>query len=373
MPSPAIEAVKTTSPVWPQFVLLLLVGYALRFLVPRLNNIYSNKTTKAPDDIEPLRDFDFRKTDPIKYQPYKTQGHVTMGIQKRTRSEWIRIDRGYLARLEERRPLLREKADFTIGTGEAVNPAIEELYEEIMIKYLPARFPTMFRRRGAKVVENLATGATYPLSTKGLTHAQMLQHMGENVEEDFYFMCPDADGQFRLRGYVACFPGGFLSPARVGESVREIHKPVPGYDQKLGLSVDRYFSRMKPGDFIGRMNWSLQVDGADLFRTEGNNYYPEKDQEVEDIKYNPPLSECFLRVEHQTLTALPRSRAIIFTVRSYMTPLHQVRAEGDGNALADAIESMPEGLGNYKMRQYWGEKILPWLRGGKGDGSVPEL
>lgn len=118
--------------------------------------------------------------------------------------------------------------------------------------------------------------------------------------------------------------------------------------------------------------WSLQVDGADLFRTDGNNYYPGKDETFDGNKYNPPLSDCFLRVEHQTLTALRRSRAIIFTVRSYMTPLHQVVAEGDGSDLANAIESMPQGLGEYKMRQYWGEKVLPWLRGGKGDGTVPE-
>jgi hypothetical protein len=102
------------------------------------------------------------------------------------------------------------------------------------------------------------------------------------------------------------------------------------------------------------------VDGADLFRTDGNNYYPGKEEAFE-TKFQPSFDECYLRVEHQTLTKLPRTSAVIFTVRSYMTPLHQVKAEGDGKALAAAIEDMPEGLGNYKMRQYWGEKILPWL------------
>ncbi|KAI0871703.1 hypothetical protein GGS24DRAFT_492025 [Hypoxylon argillaceum] len=318
-------------------------------------------TKRHPDqEIKPLWGFDFRKTDPIKYQPYKTQAHVTMGIQKRVRSEWIRIDRGYLARIQERLPLIKNKPELTIGTGEKVNPAIQELYEEIMVKYLPARYPTMFQARG-NIVENLATGTTYPLTTTGVTHAQMLAYMGENVEEDFYFMCPDPDGQYRLQGYIACFPGGFLSPARVGESVREIHQPVPGYERKLGLSVDRYFTRMEPGDFIGRMNWSLQVDGADLFRTDGNNYYPGAKDMFSEAKNDPSLDECFLRVEHQTLTKLPRTSAVIFTVRSYMTPLHQVKAEGDGKALAQAIESMPEGLGHYKMRQFWGSKVLPWL------------
>ncbi|KAE8136769.1 hypothetical protein BDV38DRAFT_283707 [Aspergillus pseudotamarii] len=365
-------------PIVSSFLLLILSLVAVKALLKRLNGKSADNgavssvfgsTLDSFYAVEPLKDFDFNTTPPIEYKPYRTQGHVTMGIQKQTRSNWIRIDSGYLKRLEERRGLVESKPELTIGTGKIVDPAIEELYEEIMIKYLPQRFPTMFKIRG-NLVDNLATGSSYPFTTAGLTPADMLRYLSANVEEDFYFMCPDPDGQFRLRGYIACFPGGFLSPARVGESVREIHQPVPGYDKKLGASVDRYFSRMEPGQFIGRMNWSLQVDGADLFRTDGNNFYPETDQLVTDEKYNPPLTECYLRVEHQTLTALPKSRAIIFTVRSYMTRLDEVRAKGEGNALADAIESMPQGLGEYKMRQYWGGKVLPWLRGGPGDATV---
>ena len=45
-----------------------------------------------------------------------------------------------------------------------------------------------------------------------------------------------------------------------------------------------------------------------------------------------------------------------------MTKLEDIKREGDGNLLADAIESMPEKLGMYKMRHFWGEKVLPWLR-----------
>ena len=52
----------------------------------------------------------------------------------------------------------------------------------------------------------------------------------------------------------------------------------------------------------------------------------------------------------------------MFCVRSYMTPLEQIRQEGEGPKLAEAIESMPEKLGMYKMRQFWGEKVLPWLK-----------
>ena len=176
---------------------------------------------------------------------------------KRTRNDWIHMDRGYLDRIRDRTWLIENKAEFTIGTGPLVNPAIEELFTEIMVDYLPRRYPTIFKTK-EDTVQNLVTGCTYPRSASGLTPEMMLQFLGTNVEEDFYIMCPDKnDGEFHLRGYVACFPGGFLSPARVGESVREIHQPVPGYEEKLGRSVDRYFARMKPGQFIGRMNVSL--------------------------------------------------------------------------------------------------------------------
>lgn len=147
------------------------------------------------------------------------------GIVKESRNDWIRIDNGYLTRIEARKTLIEKQSEFTIGTGVHVNPAIEELYTEIMIQYLPYRYPTIFKRIGdgstEKSIHNVITGSTYPLSTAGLTPERMLQLLGLNVEEDFYFMCPDQkDGEFRLRGYLACFPGGFLSPARVGESVR---------------------------------------------------------------------------------------------------------------------------------------------------------
>jgi hypothetical protein len=126
-----------------------------------------------------------------------------------------------------------------------------------MIDYLPKRYPTIF-----KIVENtvlnVVTGSTYPLSTNDLTPEQMLRLIGVNVEDDFFFMCHDElDGEFRLRGFVACFPNGFLGPARMGHSNRQIHQLVPGYEERIGKGVDRHFERMKPGTFVGRMNVSI--------------------------------------------------------------------------------------------------------------------
>jgi Protein of unknown function (DUF3445) len=84
----------------------------------------------------------------------------------------------------------------------------------------------------------------------------MLKCLGENVEEDFYLMVPDATDPniYSLQGYIACFPGGFLSPARVGMSVRDLHAAVPGYLERIANSVDKTFVRMEAGNFIRRWN-----------------------------------------------------------------------------------------------------------------------
>ena len=216
----------------------------------------STNQAKTNQGIRPVHDPDPLRVLPVRYRPYEHQGHVSMGIKKLSREDWIRIDCGYLKRIRERERLLDQKPELTIGTGPLVDSAIEELYNEVMVEYLPKRYPTIFSVSEG-ICKNKVTKSCYPMSSSRLSTNQMLRIMGTNVEEDFYFMCPDPqDGLFRLRGYVACFPGGFLSPARLGESVRELHQPVPGYEERLAKSVDRYFNRMLPGQFIGRMNVS---------------------------------------------------------------------------------------------------------------------
>jgi hypothetical protein len=54
----------------------------------------------------------------------------------------------------------------------------------------------------------------------------------------------------------------------------------------------------------------------------------------------------------------------MFCVRTYLTPLQDIKDEGNGPELADTIESMPGRLGDYKKRPFWGEKVCAWLREG---------
>ncbi|KAF2715978.1 hypothetical protein K431DRAFT_299041 [Polychaeton citri CBS 116435] len=318
-------------------------------------------TVKAQYEITPLLNFDFRRHGARPYRPFINGAHVAMGINKCPRDDWIQIDDGYLERLDERIHIMDADPDNTIGINLHSAAAIVELFKEVVIKHIPRRFPTMFRMEGRRF-QNLVTGKSYDTQAGLADSSTALRILCENVEEDFYFMCPDGQGEWRLQGYIACFPGGFMSKARVGQSFREIHAPVPLYSERIANGVDKFVQRMKGGELIQRMNWSLQVDGKDLFRLDGNNFYPEQDQELpsEPSAINP--DDCFLRCERQSLLCLKESGAIVFCVRSYMTPLKDIVREGNGVTLADAIDSMPVALGHYKKRPFWQRDVMDYLR-----------
>ncbi|MCJ1361132.1 hypothetical protein MMC16_000229, partial [Acarospora aff. strigata] len=75
-----------------------------------------------------------------------------------------------------------------------------------------------------------------------------------------------------------------------------------------------------------------------------------------------------LRCERQVLHRLPHSRAILFSFKTYLTPLTTLKAEGLGAQLADAIEGLKGGsvpkMWVYKRGVVWGEEVGRWLRQG---------
>ncbi|KAL8824948.1 MAG: hypothetical protein Q9170_007991, partial [Blastenia crenularia] len=325
------------------------------------------KSAELAVHIETLRGFDYRKVEPNPYRPFNVTGHVKMGISRMPRSEWIKIDRGYLERINYRKLLLANKQSFCIGSNPLVRAAIEELYAEIMVKQLPSRFPTMFSVKRDFFI-NHVTGCKYSVDIPWLDEQYMLNALAENVEEDFYFMCPGDDGEYRLQAFSSCFPQGLLSSAKMGLSVREIHQPVPGYESRLGNGVDKHFRRMEPGAFVGRLNWSIQTDGDELFRplakNTGDPDAPGTTANADVQREAINFGTTYMRCEHHTLTCLPKTKTVMFCVRSYLTPIRQIKEEGNGPALADACDTMPEKFGVYKRRPVWGDQICEWLREG---------
>ncbi|KAJ5234706.1 uncharacterized protein N7469_003874 [Penicillium citrinum] len=316
--------------------------------------------------VEPLPDFDWKTTEPIKIRPFKSKYNLTMSIQEATVNELIEMDKNYLDRIMLRRRLMEEHPNTVLASEHSVKPAVDEFYTWLLSQYLPNRYPSMFRlqsRLGDNValLRNLVTNEELPL-TPSEDSWDTLKILGGLVDDDFLFLMPSEDGDgFTLKGFVTCFPNGFNTSKKLNMKLRDIHKPVPSYKEKLEKSMDRYFQRLQPGKFIKRANWTITTTNQ-LFTASGNHLYEGEDIPQENIDINMAR----VRVERQFLHRLAQSGAILFSFKTLLYTLPEIKEEGLGDALADAIDGLntgnAPGFHFYKRAAVWGESAKDYLK-----------
>jgi hypothetical protein len=76
--------------------------------------------------------------------------------------------------------------------------------------------------------------------------------------------------------------------------------------------------------------------------------------------------QTFLRCERQTLHRLPVSGAIVFAFHTYLYPIRDIKAEGSGEDLAQAIDGLENGsvreMFTYKNGDKWADAVREYLR-----------
>ena len=152
---------------------------------------------------------------------------------------------------------------------------------------------------------------------------------------------PASKVHWRLIAGALCFPAHWVLKKKMNKPLTEIHEPVPHYAEVLGNPVERFFNSMKIGPISMRMNWSLQANDA--------LYAPVRLHQPDWI---PGVNhdQIYLRVERQTFRKLARSGHILFTIRTYLTPVSTWRDNDE------AIEDLLSALGDMspEMRHYKG-------------------
>ncbi|KAL1987915.1 hypothetical protein VTN96DRAFT_1899 [Rasamsonia emersonii] len=377
------------------FTLLPIVVLSWRFFgtATQARKTSKIRTLKAPDfpPIEPLENFDWKTTEPLKIRPFKPKYHLTMALETLNPSELIPMDKTYKDRIAYRRSLLNQYHDTVVAVNNEADPriraAVKELYTFLMGTYLPGRYPTMFRLHHtafetgkAEMLENLVTGEIYPAELTALTSTiRALETLLKNIDEDFLILLPettqngqtkqkegqDSNVKYILEAFATCYPAGFNPRQKLGKRLAEIHAPVPGYADKLEKSMDRFFEKIEVGKYVKRVNWSIAID-AELFSAFGGLHSAEGEK-LEPIKPGElDLDTTFLRCERQTLHRLPRSKALVFAFHTYTYPIREIKEEGLGEELATAIDGLKEGstpqIHFYKRGPVWGEAVKAYLR-----------
>lgn len=243
--------------------------------------------------------------------------------------------------------------------------AVREFYSMAM-GFMMERYPQYFRSNAEKgVIHNLINDDIFPISGNGQDPMNLLRILTGNLEEDVIIMLKDnpksEEEEYILRASLTGSPAGFDPSHNFDKPISFIHGPVPQYGSRLSSPMHRFFNKLQPKDLWQRANWSVQTN-REFFKLEdhhGRAGDEMKELSVDEIDFE---NACFMRCERQLLTRLPKTRAVIFLVRTYLTPVKDIKSEGHAAEMDRAIESLPEDLSFYKRRNVWGKAVCEYLR-----------
>jgi hypothetical protein len=156
-----------------------------------------------------------------------------------------------------------------------------------------------------------------------------LEAISRCVQEDLLLMGRQDEGWTLIAGSL-CFPTTWRLGEKIGRPMAAIHESVPGFAGPMGERIHRIFDRLRAETPVERHNLSLYADAELRHETPktGEERFPAN---------LAVLSRAHLRVERQTLSRLPTSGALLFTVRIHLLPVSQLSAGSRGAELARLV------------------------------------
>ena len=314
---------------------------------------------------------------------------MSIALENLTFSELLLMDKTYDSRVRLRRDLIETHEQDTVACNPKGSDAVLELYHWLTTIYLPRRFPQYFilnggdKKSSSTTLFNTLTNECIPLQPSSPTSA--LKILGAHVDTDFFILLPNSTtGKYHLEAFLNCFPSGFNARLKLSLPLAAVHQPVPGYQEKIEKSMDRFFASLPNGRIVKRANWGITTT-RELFVLEGTHGHVEDANSLPNADAHPPgegatkrdresgeeddhldLHECVLRCERQTLHRLPNTGALVFAFKTYQYELADIRDEGNGEALAEAIDGLKAGnvpsMNVYKRAAVWGERVKEFLR-----------
>jgi hypothetical protein len=231
---------------------------------------------------------------------------------------WLEVENTYQSRIFERRGLFKEHGSKVLDYLPGSELACKELME-MCLQFYCARYPMLFSiSSDGSIFHNGILREDTDIKSMHPLHILL-----NNIPEDFAVVLrSETDGMYYFRAGVICSSLGWNVGTKIGMTLKDIHKPIPDYKEKMSFSMDRYFSKMPTNAPIQRGSWGLEI-GKPLFMPVGHPH--EKLRAVQ--KPGLTIEECYLRVDWQTLRRLPLSAAIVFNFKAIFTPVTEFRDE----------------------------------------------
>lgn len=224
--------------------------------------------------------------------PYDPAPRPLPGIQPLDLQDWIHIDDAFAGQMALRDHLLATRRSKVLALHDSARDAADELLRLVLSLVYPDAGATVRRPDGVQVTLDFSD----PMGT-----------LGRLVQEDLILLQKHGD-EHVLTGAVLCFPASWTLAEKFMRPLTAIHNPVASCDANIAKRVQRLFDGVRPDRPLWRHN-ALWYDTAQLHLPK-----PEAVHSAEP----PRSSGRYFRSERQCILRLPRTKAAVFSVHTYL-------------------------------------------------------
>lgn len=220
------------------------------------------------------------------------------GISPLEADGWFQCDDAYAAQMAYRRQLIAEKRAQVIWEGgpDAREPCAEILAETCRL------MPSLgFDVDGDQI--------TCPDGIRvSRVEDSALTTLGRSIQQDICILTKRND-EHVLSAAVLCFPASWTLSEKAERPLTGVHRPVEEYTQSLAVRVQRLFDGVQVGRPLRRNNY-LFYENPDLFQPVSEAAAPRPMPVTDRAGY--------IRAERQCIFRLPKSKAVVFSIHTYV-------------------------------------------------------
>jgi len=177
-----------------------------------------------------------------------------------------------------------------------------------------------------------------------ITNGEPLLIGASRLVSDDLIIMDKRDGVWTLVAATLCAPTFFNAQYAIGKSLSLLHDPIPSGDFDLSGRIARVFDNFAPDMVLERFNWTVQWC---------DERYTPNGAKLREAAQNAQLNEApnmlYERVERQTIRKLPKTGAVVFTIRIRLSKLSDLLQNKDEYiAFENAWKNAPQNVREYK-------------------------
>jgi hypothetical protein len=281
------------------------------------------------------------------------------------------IDEHYLAECEDRHLTLERDPERCQSLPHMIDAEWDTL--ELIMESLARDYPEHFMLlrdgpRWAWINRPLGIRQTFIFGDAATLPRPPFEYITRQTQGDFVIMDQRENNLFADAGMVTSQADWSLS-FDLGMNFMEWHAPVP-LAGELGIfeRALKYLLMVQQDRPVRRLNWTMTINPR---LDTAPETYPEWGPDRASVTPDNAGRKAHLRVELQALFRLPRSNAMLFSIRCYLASLQELATYPRWAArLHRVLGSLPPELVEYKGLTRYRPAVLQWLAAHDGGGEL---